>query len=113
MSSARPRRASYAVIWRRRKGPQFAGRLELTDSALRLEGLAPGHSRSSFTEIPIELVESATVTREQGSRLRNLPTLTLAIQGAAPIQVATVDGPGKLSELAARLTSRLVGPEAA
>jgi hypothetical protein len=80
----------------------------LDDGALRMEGTAPGRLRALLGQIPFDLIESATVTSDRKARLRGLPTLTLEVRGATPIQIATIDGPGKLSELAARMTSRLL-----
>ena len=105
--------ASYAVIWRRPKGPIYAGRVELEQSTVRFEGTSPGRARGHVGTIPIEAIQSATVSRDRGSRLRDLPTLILELRGAAPIQVAAVDGPGKLLELTERVTAKLVQSEAA
>jgi hypothetical protein len=104
---------SYAVIWRRRLGPVFNGRLVLAESSIQLDGTAPGSSRTQVVEIPFDLVESAEVIRDRSSRLRSLPTLTLVLQGSAPLQIAVVGGAGRLRELAAAVTARLVEPTAA
>ena len=104
---------SYAVIRRRRLGPVFNGRLVVGPSSIRLEGSTPGRSRTQAVESPFDLVESASVLRDRSARLRSLPTLTLGLRGSAPLQIAVVGGAGRLRELAAIVTARLVEPAVA
>lgn len=97
----------YAVIWQRTSGPTYAGRLEIGDGRIRMAGSAPEEHRTQLEQIPLELVESVSVARGSDARLKDLPTLVLDVRGTTPLRVATVAGPGALSELARRIAQRL------
>jgi hypothetical protein len=105
---------SYAVIWRRGCGRVQSGRLVLHGERIELVGTAPGSGPRERIriEVPLALIETATVVRNRAERLRCLPTLALTLRGAGRVQVAVVAGAGRLVELVAAVTERLSSAEA-
>ena len=81
--------ASYAVYWSEGAGPRYAGRLELTDSAAELYGMAVG--RRCLESVPYGEIASVRL---------DTATLRVGRRRDAELDIGSVDGPGALRELA-------------
>jgi hypothetical protein len=84
--------ASYAVVWSEGGGARHAGRLDLREEEFELAGSAAGHRRSRRCRYD----EIASVGLLAGR-------ITIARRVGLDIEVASVDRPGALRELAGRL----------
>ena len=96
---------SYAIIWRRGDGPMYAGRFEFTEDGIRIQGSAPGRQARVY-EIPFTEIRGAAIGRDRADRLRGLATMILGLDRSAQFAIATLDGPGRLAELASAITVR-------
>lgn len=76
-----------------------SGRLELRQDRLEL------HGRTGSAVVPLTSIETATIARGYGYRLRGLPVLTLQLRSSAVIRIATLEGAGVLQEIAAHIQS--------
>jgi len=99
---------SYAVIWQQAGQPSVTGRLEFVDGWIVLSGRPLG---GSPTRCSVALDEVADVHLErsrdaQGGRGRRL--LVVGGTNGTRIEVASLEGPGALHELADELTTRRV-----
>ena len=82
---------SYAVIWSEDHGPVHAGCAEVADGAFRLAGSA----QLVYTE-----VGSTRIGRAAGDRLAGRPTLVIETGEGTALRVASLEGTGRLLELA-------------
>jgi hypothetical protein len=88
---------SYAIYWYEGTlGPRYAGRVELTDSSMKLCGSTFDH----------RLLESIAFDDIASVRL-SAGRLLITRRGGAALELGSVDGPGSLRELADRLASAL------
>jgi hypothetical protein len=81
--------ASYAVYWSEGAGPRHVGRLELTDSAAELYGMAVG--RRCLESVPYGDIDSVR---------HDTATLRVGRRRDTELDIGSVDGPGALRELA-------------
>jgi ABC-type uncharacterized transport system ATPase subunit len=94
---------SYAVTWEEPDGSQRSGRLELTDSALKLEGSNGG--------LPVERaypfggISGFQLARAGDGRLHGRPTLVVDLAGGDTLKIASVAQSGIVAELANRLST--------
>jgi hypothetical protein len=88
---------SYAVLWNEDEGPTLAGKLELIDDAIRLEG-TNGHAVR--LSLPLGAVTAAHIGRTPTERLQGRPVLVIELRGGRRVRVATLSGAGALHELA-------------
>jgi hypothetical protein len=94
-------KASYAVVWQEaaaEPAPVYAGKLELDDDAVHLDGVSREgracHRALGYGELgPMRMARSA-------ERILNRPTLVVERHGAEPLRLGSVDGRGLLAELA-------------
>ncbi len=88
---------SYAVLWSDNGGPTMAGKLELRERDLVLDG-ANGHG----VRITLAFVDiaSARIGRSPGERLQGRPVLVLDDATGRRLRVATLSGVGALHEVA-------------
>jgi hypothetical protein len=96
-----PRNAAkrcYAVAWSS-DGESGSGRLELRDDRLELHGRGRGRS------IALSELVGVSIARGKRDRLHGLPVLALALRGAAPMRIASLEGIGALHELAERVSA--------
>jgi hypothetical protein len=96
---------SYAVVWNEDDGPAHAGRLELTSSTVELAGVALGR-REAHRTIPNEQLVNAHIERARSSRIVGLPTVVLDLRAGGRLRIASIQGPGSLTELAELLHER-------
>ena len=90
------------MVWSEPAGDVQAGKLELEPTALRLEGSLS--TRTPFVHrVYFEDIESVRVGRENGDRLAGKPSLILQLAVGGPLRIGSVDGIGRLAELAERL----------
>ncbi len=95
--------SSYAVIWED-DSALFAGKLELGERRLRLEGTSR-EGRSSLRTVRYD--ELGDVHMAPGNeRIAGRPTLVVERAVGEPLRVGSVDGRGFLPELADQLTAR-------
>jgi hypothetical protein len=92
---------SYAVTWEDPDGRRRSGRLELGDSAIRLEG-GNGGARVSRA-YPFRRMSGFHVARAPGERLNGRPTLVIDLDGGGTLKIAGVAQSGIVAELAGRL----------
>jgi hypothetical protein len=95
------------VTWREADGSQRAGRLELDDRAVVLDGRngeLPGRR-----SVPYDDVRSFRLARGSGERLGGRPTLILELAGGESLSIASVAQPGIVTELANRLSELELG----
>jgi hypothetical protein len=94
---------SYAVLWSEGEGPTLAGKLELVDDAIELEGRNGSVVRLT---LPLAEIASIRIGRTPAERLRGRPVLLLDVRDGAQVRVATLTGAGALHELADSLGAR-------
>jgi hypothetical protein len=87
---------TYAVVWST-NSERRAGRLELFTDRFELTG------RDRRVSISFSELMSASIARGRSERLLGLPVLALARRRGPPIRIASLEGPGFLQELAARV----------
>jgi hypothetical protein len=96
---------SYAVVWNEDDGSAHAGRLELAGGTVELTGVALGR-REAHRTIPNEQLANAHIERARSSRLVGLPTVVLDLRAGGRLRIASIQGPGSLTELAELLQER-------
>ncbi len=103
-------RPTYAVVWQDAgalRAPLYAGKLELGEHRLRLEGTAAGRS----VQRTLEYEELGDVHMAGArERIAGRPTLVVEPTGGVPLRLGSVDGRGLLAELADELITRVFGP---
>jgi hypothetical protein len=97
--------ASYAVVWQRGDRLPLAGRLELTQEGLRLQG----GSRGSEERVEIPSGEILGLERDSETRIGRCRAITIVSRNAGELLVASVGGVGILSEIFAALQQTLGG----
>jgi hypothetical protein len=98
---------SYAVIWSDPVEDVEAGKLELEPNALRFEG-THGAAAGRVHRVYYEDIEAVHVGREAAERVAGKPSIVLDLAVGGPLRIASINGPGMVSELAehlARLTA--------
>ena len=100
--------ATYAVVWQdlleEGQAPLYAGKLELDEARLRLEGVSRS-GRTCLRTVTYDEVGEVHManTRE---RIAGRPTLVVERAEGRPLRVGSVDGRGFLPELADELVAR-------
>lgn len=103
--------SSYAVVWQDDvlpgRGPLYAGKLELQERRLRLEG----RSREGLPTVrTLDYGELGPVRMAPASqRIGGRPTLVVERADGLPLRLGTFDGRGLLTELAEQLSQRILG----
>jgi hypothetical protein len=95
-------RRTYAVTWEEPGLPRHAGKLELREHELSLEGRNNGSGPVTVLVPYDQLVELRLAP--SGQRLDGRPTLVLDRGRGGALSVASIAAPGSLSEIADRLT---------
>jgi hypothetical protein len=93
---------TYAVTWEEPDLPRHAGKLELGEHELRLEGRNNGSPPRTVLVPYEELVDLRHAPSWQ--RLDGRPTLVLDRGAGGAILLASIAAPGSLSEIADELT---------
>ncbi len=88
---------SYAVLWSEQEGLAHAGKLEVRDRSLVLDG-ADGSGRVR-RELPLAEIRSVRIARGLGERLGGRPALVLQLTPDRMIRIATLSGAGALHEI--------------
>ncbi len=97
--------SSYAVIWED-DSSLYAGKLELGERRLRLEGMSR-EGRSCLRTMRYDELDGVHMA-SRDERIAGRPTLVVERAVGEPLRVGSVDGRGHLPELADQLTSRAV-----
>jgi hypothetical protein len=100
---------SYAVVWSENGGPLFAGRLDLDERSLRLDGTAD-QSQQSRRHVWLEELADVRLERHASARLAGLPTLVLELRDGPRFRIASLAGAGSLQELAEQVSVARVAP---
>ncbi len=91
-------RPSYAVVWRGVEGDRFAGKLELGERTLDLEGSdpegAPARIRVSYDDLA-----GVRIGRSPGERMDGRPSLIVELRSGVAVSVAPVGGTGVVFEM--------------
>ncbi len=90
--------SSYAVIWRENDGPLYAGRLDVGERLLRLQGTSRRGQESRRT-IAFDELADVEVDRDRRDRLAGRPAIRIERRRGVPVRVGSVDGRGALAEL--------------
>lgn len=102
---------SYAVVWQdlpeHGQAPLYAGKLELDEGRLRLEGVSRA-GRSCLRTVRYDEVGGVHMAKT-GERIAGRPTLVVERAEGEPLRVGSVDGRGLLPELADQLISHAFG----
>lgn len=102
---------SYAVVWQDDLDdgapPLYAGKLELDEGRLRLEGVSRA-GRTCLRTVRYDEVGDVHMAKAR-ERIAGRPTLVVERAEGRPLRVGTVEGRGFLPELADALVSRAFG----
>ena len=101
--------SSYGVVWREQSLPVATGKLELLPDALRFEGMADGRPT---TRERSRRAKKRGRTERPSDRLNGCPSLVVERRSGRPITIASVGQTGVVAELAERLASLQLGPDA-
>ena len=96
-------RMSHPVLWSEDDGRIVAGKLELVDGVIRLEGMN-GHVVN--LSLPLQAIAAARIGRAKAERLQGRPVLMLQFRGGRRIRITTLSGAGALHELADAIGAR-------
>jgi hypothetical protein len=99
-------RTSYAIVWREQGGDPHAGKLEVSETGLRLD--CAGHAQ----ELPFVELAAIRVGRAPNDRLDGRRALVVERRDGSSVQIASVAGIGSLFELTERIASFQIGSEA-
>jgi hypothetical protein len=97
--------SSYPVVWQTGEELPLAGRLELTEEALRLYG----GDRGNETRLVIPYGDLLGLERDPVRRLGRCRAITIFSRSTGELLVASVGGVGLLSEVFAALQQALAG----
>jgi hypothetical protein len=92
---------SLPVVWVENGGMLLAGRLDVSESGLRLDG-GSRHARRTL-DVPFAEVRSFRIGRGNGDRIGGRRSLILELAGGDVVSVAAFDRPGAEAELLERL----------
>jgi hypothetical protein len=92
---------SVPVIWVEDGGTPQAGRLDLFNDRLHLDGGIRDEPRTR--DVPLADVGSVRMGRANGDRINGRQSIVLALAGGATLSLAAFARPGTLLELAHRL----------
>lgn len=100
---------TYAVTWQRADDPPRAGRLELTDCGLALDG-RNGEGPVS-DNVPYRELADVRIARSPAERISGRPTLVVDRRLGDAIRIASLAQPGIIQELAEHLAALRVQEE--
>lgn len=98
---------SIPVIWVEDEGGPLAGRLDVTDAGLRLDG--GSRERRRTRDLAYGDIASFRIGRRNGERLGGRQAVHLQLVGGSSVWLREFDRPGSLHELAERLERAGVG----
>jgi hypothetical protein len=103
---------TYAAMWQRDGLTRRVGKLAFDGAVLRFEGAQPGIADAGDFVRAGEIVKVA-VERPLGGRRGELPTIAVTLNDGVAVRIASLDGPGTLSEIMRRVTGLAVDTTAA
>jgi hypothetical protein len=95
---------SYAVLWSENGGPTLAGKLELRDRLVLLEGANGDPDRR---QLDLHSIASLRIGRSRIERLQGRPVLVFEDGDGNQVRVTTLSGAGVFYELADLIGSKL------
>jgi hypothetical protein len=98
-------RTSYAVVWRNDGGAVQAGKLEIRDDGLRLDGAG------DVQELPFSELSTIRVGRAPDERLDGRRAIVVERRDGKSVRIATIAEVGSLLELAERIGGFHLGGE--
>jgi len=99
---------SYPIVWREGDGPQRAGKLELANSYIVLEGSESGGALARLSLSYADLVE-VRIGRSADERVGSGPSLILERRSRPPIRIGEIAGLGSVVDLGHVLAELLEG----
>ena len=102
-------KASYAVVWQEaaeEPAPVYAGKLELDDGLVRLEGVSR-EGRACRRTLGYDQLGAMRMA-PSSERILGRPTLVVERPGREPLRLGSIDGRGLLAELADQLGLRVL-----
>ena len=102
---------TYAAMWQRDGLTRRVGKLAFPGGALRF-GAQPGIADAGDFVRAEEIVKVA-VKRSPAGRLDELPTIVVTLNDGTAVRIASLDGPGTLSEITRRVAGLAVDTTAA
>jgi hypothetical protein len=103
---------TYAAVWQRADQARRVGKLAVDESVLRFEGAQPG-SADRDEVIGAGEIATVAVARAGTARLDGLPTVVVTLNDGVAVRIASLDGPGTVSEIARRVADLTLRPTAA
>jgi hypothetical protein len=88
---------SLPVVWVENGGTPLAGRLDVSESGLRLDGGSREARRT--LDVPFAELVSFRVGRDNGDRIGGRRCLVLELAGGSVVSIAAFDRPGAEAEL--------------
>ena len=98
---------SIPVIWTEDGGPPLAGRLDLYDDRLHLDG--GSRAAHALRDVRYDEITSARIGRDNGDRINGRIAMILALTAGGTVSFAGLDRPGTLAEVLHRVEDR-IGP---
>ena len=89
---------SHAIVWSENDEPVFAGRLDVTPSAVVLSGTAKGRPEA-HREVPFGDLAAAFLERCAPAAAVTEPALVLVTRDGDRVAIGSLEGPGALHEL--------------
>jgi hypothetical protein len=102
------KRVTYAVLWCRNDGPEFAGRLELVAGAVQLTGAAAG--RTAQHDVPYRDLADVFVERSAPLKRSWAPALVLVTHEGDRVEIGSLQGLGALHEVAEKVADGCGNP---
>lgn len=96
---------SIPVIWTADGGVPHAGRLDVYDDRLHLDG--GSRDRREQRDVRYDGIASARMGRENGDRIHGRTAVVLELRDGGRVSMAGFDRPGTLSELLHRIEDRI------
>ena len=103
---------TYAAVWQRADLTRRVGKLALDGSVVRFEGAQPGIADRDDV-IAAGEIATVAVARSAAGRLDGLPTVVVTLNDGVAVRIASLDGPGTVSEIARRVAGLTLRPTAA
>jgi len=95
---------NYAILWSEELSATHAGKLELRDTSLVLNGV--NGSGPIRRELEIGDIRSLRIGRGRGERLGGRPALVLQLLQGGTVRLATLAGVGALHEIVDHISGR-------
>ena len=96
---------SIPVVWAENDGTPLAGRLDVYDDRLHLDG--GSRVTHAMRDVRYDEIGSARIGRENGDRINGRSAIVLELAAGGKVSFAGFDRPGTLIELLHRVEDRI------